>query len=824
MNTTTQASSLYQQSFFIQGMSCASCVAKIEKKLSDIPHVEQVNIHLHDKKATIYSREPIELEVLLQTVRDLGFQPIIAQRLEFNITGLRCAGCVSKTEKMLRDIDGVDDVFIHPTTHKTRIDSSAPIDAQLIIDKIAQLGYQANLIEKNQSHQPTTITQQQQQEVQQLKRESIIAGIFTLPIFIVEMGGHLFPPLHHAIMNLINHQSLWIIEFILATIVLIFAGRRFYQLGIPALLRFMPDMNSLVAIGTLSAYVYSVIATFIPQLLPEQMTYVYYEATAVIITLILIGRYIEAKAKGQVSQAIVKMMDLQVKTARVYQKNQWVDVDVDNIVAGDLVEVRAGERITVDGIVQSGQSYVDEAMMTGESMPVTKNIGDTVIGGTINQTAILHIEATTVGQQSVLAQMMAMVEQAQSRKLPIQHLVDKITLYFVPAVILFAMITLIVWLIFAPQLGIHFAFVNMVAVLIVACPCAMGLATPISIMLGLTRGAEHGILFRQSDSLQHLQQCKVIAFDKTGTLTTGQPTLTDFECLVDIDEHQVLQWVASMEAKSQHPIAQAIVNVAHEMNIDLIELDDVRDVIGYGLQATIDTHTVFVGAERYMQQLGLDISPYQNQIQRLTEQGKTPIWVAIEQHIVAILAVSDILKSTTYDSIQRLKADGFKIAMITGDHQQTADYIAQQLGIDEVIANVLPEAKVHAIQQLQQRYPAVAFVGDGVNDAPALAQADVGIAIGTGTDIAIETADVVLMSGQLSGVYKAIDLSRATLNNIRQNLFWAFIYNILLIPLAMGLLYPFFGLLLSPMLAAGAMALSSIFVLLNALRLKTMAL
>lgn len=815
--------STYQQSFYVQGMSCASCVAKVEKHLSQLEHVQNVQVNLTTQKVLVDSDQVLDVNLLMQHVAQLGYQPFLPERIELNLMGLSCAGCVRKVDKNLREIDGVSDVFIHLTTHKARIDTVQHIDPQIFINKIESLGYQAQLAQKNIQQNQSIIHQKQQQEIAQLKKESIIALILTLPIFIVEMGGHLIPSFHHAIMHTIPQQTLWYGEFILSSLVLCFAGRRFYQAGIPALLRLAPDMNSLVAIGTLSAYLYSVVATFIPQLLPQNLNYVYFEATAVIITLILLGRYIEAKAKGKVSNAIEKMMDLQAKTARVYQQNQWVEVDIADIASGDIIEVRSGERIAVDGIVQTGQSYVDESMMTGESMPIEKKAGDTVIGGTINQSGILSVQATTVGQDSVLSTMVAMVENAQGAKLPIQNLVDKVTLYFVPSVMFFAMMTFIAWLVVAPQLGLNFALVNAVAVLIVACPCAMGLATPVSIMLGLTRGAEQGILFRKGDALQHLKQCQVIAFDKTGTLTLGKPSLTDFQLLQqDVDEYKILQWAASVEVKSQHPIAQAIVDVAHELNLDLLDVEQFTSVTGYGLTAQINGQHIFIGASRYMQQLGLDISNYQQKIDELAQQGKTPIWVAVNQQLMAILAVSDPIKDSSRTAIQQLKQQGFKVAMITGDHHTTAEKIAQQLEIDEVIADVLPDGKVQAIQQLQQNNTAVAFVGDGVNDAPALAQADVGIAIGTGTDIAIETADVVLMSGQLTGVNHAIRLSQATIRNIKQNLFWAFIYNILLIPIAMGILYPLWGILLSPMLAAGAMALSSIFVLINALRLKRM--
>lgn len=816
----------YQEVFFIDGMSCMSCVGRVEKALTSIDGVSSVHISLTHKKATITSNTaPLDLNQLMETVKSLGYTPYAPQRIKLHITGMSCMGCVRKTEKALLAIEGVDSVFIHPTTHQARIDIQQQVSTEQLIDCIQSLGYRATLIQKDVHQQQQYVKQQQDKEIQSLKRDFLIALAFTLPLFILEMGSHLFPIVHHTLLNLMSQKTLWIIQCVLSSCVLLFAGKRFYQQGIPALLRFAPDMNSLVAIGTFSAYLYSIIATFIPHILPSQTIHVYYEATAVIITLILLGRYIEARAKGKVSQSIELMMNLQVKTARVYQNEKWINVDIEDIQPNDLIEIRSGERIPVDGIVQSGESYVDESMMTGEPMPVLKQKGAAVIGGTINQNGSLVLSATTVGQDSVLSNMIRLVEHAQATKLPIQTMVDKVTLYFVPVVILLAILTFIAWISLAPQLGINFALVNMVAVLIVACPCAMGLATPVSIMLGLMRGAEHGILFRKGDALQQLKQCQVIALDKTGTLTEGKPVLTDFQVFIDhLDENTIFQYIASLEAKSEHPIAKAITSVAEELNLPLFEVDHFNTVVGYGITGHIQQQPIYIGSARYMQQLGLDPQPYQDQFDQLTQSSKTALFVAFEQDIVGLLAVADPIKSTTPTAIQALQQQGFKVAMITGDHQHTAQTIAKQLNIDHVIANVSPKEKVNAILKLQQEYGTVAFVGDGINDAPALAQADVGIAIGTGTDIAIETADVVLMSGQLTGVVNAITLSHLTIRNIYQNLFWAFIYNILLIPIAMGALYITYGILLSPIFAAAAMALSSIFVLVNALRLTKISL
>lgn len=685
-----------------------------------------------------------------------------------------------------------------------------------MIQAVKKAGYTAKLIEQSVSvEQAKKATEQQQ-----LKRDLMISLILAVPVFILEMGSHMIPAFHMWVMDNIGTQQSWLIQFVLTTLVLIFPGRRFYQKGIPALWRFAPDMNSLVAVGTLAAYSFSLVATFIPQVLPEGTVNVYYEAAAVIVSLILLGRYFEAKAKGRTSQAIQHLVGMQAKTARVHHNGQVIEVPIAKVTTETIVEVRPGERVPVDGEVVEGQSYIDESMITGEPVPVKKQVGDQVVGGTVNQNGTLDFRATAIGESSVLAQIIRMVEQAQGSKLPIQALVDKVTMWFVPMVMLLAVLTFIVWFIFGPDPALTFSLVNAVAVLIIACPCAMGLATPTSIMVGTGRGAEMGVLFRKGEALQALQEVKVIAVDKTGTLTEGKPTLTDFYVQPGFEQEQVLRIVASVEAKSEHPIALAIVQAAEQQNISLLPITTFDSVTGFGIKAEVEGQAVHIGADRYMQQLGLDVTPFKDEAAHLGQEAKTPIYVAIDQKLAAIIAVADPIKDTTYAAIAGLHQLGLKVAMITGDNRHTAQEIAAKLHIDQVIAEVLPDGKVDAIRQLQQQYGRVAFVGDGINDAPALAQADVGLAIGTGTDVAIEAADVVLMSGSLQGVPNAIALSKATIKNIRQNLFWAFFYNIALIPIAAGVLYPAFGILLSPIFAAGAMALSSVFVLGNALRLK----
>jgi Au+-exporting ATPase len=562
------------------------------------------------------------------------------------------------------------------------------------------------------------------------------------------------------------------------------------------------------------------VATFAPSLLPAGTVNVYYEAAAVIVALILLGRFLEARAKGRTSEAIKRLVGLQAKEAHVLRDGRIVDIPINDVAQGDIVEVRPGERVPVDGEVTEGRSFVDESMITGEPIPVEKAEGSTVVGGTVNQKGALTLRATAVGGQTMLAQIIRMVEQAQGSKLPIQAVVDKVTLWFVPAVMLAAVLTFLVWLVFGPSPALSFALVNAVAVLIIACPCAMGLATPTSIMVGTGRGAEMGVLFRKGEALQLLKDAKVVAVDKTGTLTEGRPVLTDLEIADGFDRNQVLAKVASVESRSEHPIARAIVESAVEGGIALPTMTDFDSVTGMGVRATVDGARVEVGADRFMRELGLDVSGFARTAERLGNEGKSPLYAAIDGRLAAIIAVADPIKSSTPAAIAALHQLGLKVAMITGDNARTAQAIAKQLGIDEVVAEVLPEGKVEAVRRLKATHGQIGYVGDGINDAPALAEADVGLAIGTGTDVAVESADVVLMSGNLQGVPNAIALSKATIGNIRQNLFWAFGYNTALIPVAAGVLYPAYGVLLSPIFAAGAMALSSVFVLGNALRLR----
>jgi len=738
--------------------------------------------------------------------------------MTLSIEGMNCAGCVSRVERALKAVPGVAHATVNLATERATVYGMAGVAA--LIKAVENVGYDARAIDVTAHVETDETRTKKDAERMRLRRDVIIAAVLALPVFILEMGVHLIPAMHLWVMNTLGMQTSWYLQCALTTLVLLIPGRQCYAKGLPALLRLAPDMHSLVAVGTTAAYAYSVIATFVPRLLPAGTVNVYYEAAALIIVLILFGRFLEARAKGRTAHAIQRLVGLQAKVAHVVRDGGTIDIPIHAVASGDLVAVRPGERVPVDGEVTHGQSYVDESMITGEPIPVEKSVGSKVVGGTVNQKGALTVRTTAVGSQAVLAQIIRLVEQAQSAKLPIQTVVDGITRWFVPAVMMAALFTFLAWLAFGPSPALTFALINAVAVLIIACPCAMGLATPTSIMVGTGRGAELGVLLRNGEALQRLKDAKVVAIDKTGTLTEGRPTLTDLELTEGFARAQVLAQVAAVESRSEHPIARAIVEAAADEGVTLPALDAFASVTGMGVRAAADGQRVEVGSERYMRSLGLDVDVFATSAERLASEGKSPLYAAIDGRLAAIIAVADPVKPSTPDAIAALHALGLKVVMITGDNARTARAIAARLGITEVVAEVLPEGKVQAVARLKAEHGCLAFVGDGINDAPALAAADVGLAIGTGTDVALDAADVVLMSGSLQGVPNAIALSKATISNIHQNLFWAFAYNTALIPVAAGALYPAYGVLLSPIFAAGAMALSSVFVLGNALRLR----
>lgn len=745
--------------------------------------------------------------------------------LDLAIEGMTCASCVLRVEKALSKVPGVAKATVNLATQRAHLtydanqtnQSNTSSDA---IDAIKKAGYEASPIEIHAA--PTdTLTTSREEEGRHLQRQLMIALVLTLPVFILEMGSHLIPAMHMFVHEHIGMQNSWVLQSVLTTLVLAGPGRVFFTKGLPALWHMSPEMNSLVAMGSGSAWLFSMVATYAPALLPEGTRFVYFEAAAVIVTLILLGRTLEAKAKGRTGAAIQHLIGLVPRQARVLRDKQMTDVDIESVVPGDYVVVRPGEKIPVDGQITEGAPYIDEAMITGEPLPVTKTVGDRVTGGTINTTNSFTFIATHTGGDTVLARIIRMVESAQGAKLPIQAVVDRVTAWFVPAIMACALLTFAIWFWLGPAPSLSYALVNAVAVMIIACPCAMGLATPTSIMVGTGRAAELGVLFRQGDALQRMRDVQVIAFDKTGTLTMGKPVLTDVVVLSALyDRNTLLSWAAAMQMQSEHPIAHAIMNAALAEQLPLPAAKEFTAIRGSGVRAVVLGNVILSGAQHLMSEQRVSTDRATEQIRQWGEQGKTPIYLAVNGELAALMAVADPIKPSAISAITALHGLGLKTVMITGDNTHTAHAVAAQLGIDQVHAQVLPEGKVAVLQSLRDKGAVLAFVGDGINDAPALATADVGIAIGTGTDVAIESASVVLMSDDLHGVANAVGLSRATLRNIKENLFWAFAYNVALVPLAAGALYPKFGILLSPMFAAGAMACSSVFVIANALRLK----
>lgn len=800
----------------VEGMTCVSCVSRVENALKAVPGVKAATVNLATEAADVSVAGPVDYHALIGAIEDAGYA-VPSWGSEFAIEGMSCASCVARLERALMSVPGVSAARVNLATEMAHVDGH--VDPALLARAIEEAGYTARIISRRSVRQAEMVARKNS-ALNELKRDFIAAAVLSLPVVMLEMTAHLQTGLHNGIPYGIGLQWNWYVQSALTTAVLFVPGLRFYKKGFPALIRLAPDMNSLVAMGTTAAYVYSLVATFAPSLLPAAAVNVYYEAAAVIVTLILLGRFLESRAKGRASEAIQRLLGLQAKTARVRRDGQTTEIPIGDVALGDVLEVRPGERIPIDGEVVEGSSFVDESMITGEPIPVSKQPGTALIGGTVNQNGALAFRTTAVGASTVLSQIIRMVEEAQASKLPIQALVDQVTMWFVPAVMAVAGFTFLIWLTLGPEPSLTFALVNAVAVLIIACPCAMGLATPTAVMVATGRAAEMGVLFRKGEALQLLKDGQVIALDKTGTLTEGRPSLTDLEVREGFERADVLGQIAAIEAKSEHPIARAIVEAAEAEAIALPDITDFESITGLGVTARVGGGRVEIGADRYMELLGHDTSAFANVAARLADNGKSPLYVAIHGRLAAVVAVSDPVKNTTPEAVAALHALGVKIAMITGDNRRTAQAIARRLNIDEFVAEVLPAGKVETIRKLKAEHGRVAFIGDGINDAPALAEADVGIAIGTGTDIAIEAADVVLMSGNLKAVPNAIALSQATIRNIRQNLFWAFGYNALLIPVAAGALYPAYGLLLSPALAAGAMALSSVFVLGNALTLR----
>ena len=854
--------------FPVEGMTCASCVNRIERYLRKVDGVVEANVNLATETAAVrFDPARVDLDGLRAAVEAAGYEARIDQAevsgaagtqaieigfrapegglagprtLALDIEGMTCASCVNRIERYLRKVAGVVEANVNLATERASIVARPDVTIDQLISAVEAAGYEAKVlvdgapsragaasseeVEPHAAHREAARepeTSFQQRHLADTRRRLIVAAVLTTPLLLGLASMTIAPFLPAFLTNP------WF-QLAVATPVQFYAGWPFYKGAWKVARHRATDMNTLIAVGTSAAYLYSLAAILFPGffqaagIATEESLPLYFDTSAAIITLILLGRFLEARARSHTSDAIKKLIGLQPRTARVVRDGAELDIAIEEVVQGDVVLVRPGEKVAVDGLVRDRRSAVDESMITGESMPVTKEPGDEVIGGTLNTSGAFRFEATRVGRDTVLAQIVRLVQEAQGSKAPIQRLADLVTSYFVPAVLGIAALTFAAWFLIGPEPAFNLALLNMVAVLIIACPCALGLATPTSIMVGTGKGAENGVLFRNAEALERLHNVRAVVLDKTGTLTEGKPRVTDvIRAPGAPHEGEILRLAASAERGSEHPLGEAIVRFAREENrLDLADADAFEAISGQGIAATVEARKLFVGRPDYLDSRGVDPSSLRAAAAELASAGKTPVFVAVDGRAVAVIAIADTLKAGSIEAVVELHRLGLEVVMLTGDNETTARAIARQAGVDRVLADVRPDEKAAHVRKLQSERKLVAMVGDGINDAPALAQADVGVAIGTGTDVAIESGSVTLMSGDLRALVTALALSRATMRNIKQNLFWAFAYNVALIPLAAGFFYPFTGILLDPIFAAAAMALSSVTVVSNALRLR----
>ncbi|MFC1969888.1 heavy metal translocating P-type ATPase [Chloroflexota bacterium] len=803
----------------ITGMTCTTCAATIEKGLSETPGVEQADVNFASEKASVkYDPTKVDLAKIKNTVSQLGYM-VATKKSIFPVGGMTCASCVARVEGTLSSVPGVISASVNLASEKATVEYLEGTGLADMRRAVKEAGYELGP-EVQALEDVTTVAQR---EIRVIRNRFIIAAILASSIMAIGWGPSFVG----------KSYLLWA----LATPVQFWAGLRFYRGAWGALRHRTSDMNTLIAVGTSVAYFYSMIAVIFPSLFATGVLepHLFFDTSAAIIALVLLGRFLEARARGQTSEAIKKLIGMQPKTALVVREGEEREIPIEEVQVGDLILVRPGERVPVDGIVRQGYSSVDESMVTGESIPVEKKVGDEIIGATINKTGSLEVEASRVGKETTLAHIVRMVEEAQGSKAPVQRLADVIASYFVPTVIGIAIVTFVIWYFVGPAPALTFAFLNFVAVLIIACPCALGLATPTAIMVGTGKGAEHGILIRNGEALERAHQIKTVLLDKTGTLTRGEPVVTDIITAHSFSQEEVLQLAASAEHNSEHPLGEAVVKASLEKKLELSPSSDFNAIPGRGVEALVEGKKLLLGNLRLMKERSFSLDGLEEKAAKLLEEGKTVMFLGLDSQVAGIVALADTLKPNAKEALQALRKIGIETAMLTGDNRRTAEAIAREAGIDQVLAEVLPEHKASEVKKLQEEGKVVAMVGDGINDAPALAQADVGIAIGTGTDVAMETGDITLISGDLMGVVTAISLSKRTMRTIKQNLFWAFAYNTALIPVAAGVLYLAFGNIgvpsglhfilgeygfLNPILAAAAMAASSITVVSNSLRLR----
>lgn len=804
----------------IEGMTCASCAQRIEKVTKKLTGVQKSSVNLATEKMMIsYDDATISLQDIQTAVEKIGYKALTStEKKTFSISGMTCASCAQRIEKTTKKLQGVVDSNVNLATEKMSIQyDPAVITVQDIMTAVSKIGYEAHE-DVDSKESVDEDREKKEREIKALWKRFWISTIFTVPLLYIAMGHIVGAPLPEFIDPMFNPLVFAVVQLAL-TIPVVIVNRKIYTVGYKALFSGSPNMDSLIAIGTSAAFLYGIYATIMILLGTTEYTDdLYFETAAVILALITLGKYLETLTKGRTSEAIKKLMGLAPKTAKVLRNDKEVEISIDEVVVGDFLIVRPGEKMPVDGIVVEGTTSVDESMLTGESIPVEKHAGDKIIGASINKNGTVQYKATKVGKDTALAQIIKLVEEAQGSKAPIAKMADVISGYFVPIVIGLAILSGLAWYI-GGQTGI-FALTIFISVLVIACPCALGLATPTAIMIGTGKGAENGVLIKSGVALETTHKLQTIVFDKTGTITEGKPIVTDIITVSGISKSELLSLAASAEKGSEHPLGEAIVKGAEEKGLNLKKTSAFNAIPGHGIEVTIDEKNLLLGNKKLMDDQGISLGVLAEKSDQLANEGKTPMYIAMNHEIAGIIAVADTVKENSIKAIEKLHQMGIEVAMITGDNKRTAEAIARQVGIDRVLSEVLPEDKANEVKKLQEEGKKVAMVGDGINDAPALAQADVGIAIGSGTDVAMESADIVLMRSDLMDVPTAVKLSKSTIRNIRQNLFWAFAYNTAGIPIAMGILFLFGGPLLSPIFAAAAMSFSSVSVLLNALRLK----